>query len=141
MAYIINQLYGDFHPSTCGRLTGHRNKPQQRQTCRHLAVVYWELVSLLMELSIHSENCSLTYSSVRKWRVLEKQVTYLTGYWETDHNVTRGQLHFIGPANSHTHALPVHRCITGLSLLVCFSKVGFAHRVKSQLRQWTHGGH
>ena len=23
---------------------------------------------------------------------------YVTGYWKTDHNVTLGQLHFIGPA-------------------------------------------
>ena len=34
--------------------------------------------------------------------------TYVTGYWKTDHNVTLGQLHFIGPANSHTHALSMH---------------------------------
>ena len=49
------------HPSTRGRLTGLRNKPQQKQTCQHLAVVYWQLVSLLMELSIDDENCSLTW--------------------------------------------------------------------------------
>ena len=60
----------------------------------------------------------------------------MTGYWKTDHNVTLGQLHFIGPANSHTHALSMHCCITGLSWLVCFSRAGFADRVKSQLRQW-----
>ena len=41
--------------------------------------------------------------------------TIVTGYWKTDHNVTLGQLHFIGPANSHTHALSMHCCITGLS--------------------------
>ena len=40
---------------------------------------------------------------------------YVTGYWKTDHNVTLGQLHFIGPANSHTHALSMHCCFTGLS--------------------------
>ena len=40
---------------------------------------------------------------------------YVTGYWKTDHNVTLGQLHFIGPANSHTHALSMHCCINGLS--------------------------
>ena len=44
------------HMSTCGHLTGLRNKPQQKQTCQHLAVVYWQLVSLLMELSIDGEN-------------------------------------------------------------------------------------
>ena len=48
------------HPSTHGRLTGLRNKPQQKQSCQHLAVVYWQLASLLMELSIDGENCSLT---------------------------------------------------------------------------------
>ena len=41
--------------------------------------------------------------------------TYVTGYSKTDHNVTLGQLHFIGPANSHTHTLPIHCCINGLS--------------------------
>ena len=40
---------------------------------------------------------------------------YVTGYWKTDHNVTLGQLYFIGPANSHTHALSMHHCIIGLS--------------------------
>ena len=49
------------HPSTRGRLTGLRNKPQQKQTSQYLAVVYWQLVSLLMELSIDGENCSLTW--------------------------------------------------------------------------------
>ena len=43
------------------------------------------------------------------------KLIYVTGYWKTDHNVTLGQLHFIGPANSHTHALSMHCCITGLS--------------------------
>ena len=49
------------HTSTRGYLTGLRNKPQQKQTCQHLAVVYWQLVSLLMELSIDGEKCSLTW--------------------------------------------------------------------------------
>ena len=44
------------HMSTCGHLTGLRNNPQQKQTCQHLAVVYWQLVSLLMELSVDGEN-------------------------------------------------------------------------------------
>ena len=35
-------------------------------------------------------------------------IAYVTGYWRTDHNVTLGQLHFIGPANSHTHTLAIH---------------------------------
>ena len=42
-------------------VTGLRDKPQLKQTCQHLAVVYWQLVSLLMELSIDGENCSLTW--------------------------------------------------------------------------------
>ena len=76
MAYTINQSYGDFQqggclykptsgiqwtPNTRGCLTGLRSKPQQKQICQHLAVVYWQLVSLLMELSIDGENCSLTW--------------------------------------------------------------------------------
>ena len=60
----------------------------------------------------------------------------MTGYWKTNHNVTLGQLHFIGLANSHTHTLPVQCCINGLSWLVCFSRAGFANHAKSQLRQW-----
>ena len=40
---------------------------------------------------------------------------YVTEYWKTDHVRTFGQLLFIGPANSHTHTLPVHCCINGLS--------------------------
>ena len=39
----------------------------------------------------------------------------VTGYLKTDHNVTLGQLHFIGPANSHTCTLLVHHCINRLS--------------------------
>ena len=39
----------------------------------------------------------------------------VTGYWKTDHVHTFGRLLFIGPANSHTHTLPVHCCINGLS--------------------------
>ena len=46
---------------------------------------------------------------------IKNMFQYVTGYWKTDHNVTLGQLHFIGPANSHTHTLPVHCCITELS--------------------------
>ena len=54
--------------------------------------------------------------------------------WITDHNV--GQLHFIGPANSHTHTLPVHCCINRLADWSAFSRAGFADHVKSRLRQW-----
>ena len=38
--------------------------------------------------------------------------------------------------NSHTHTLPMHCYINGLSWLVCFSRAGFADHVKSRLRQW-----
>ena len=79
--------------------------------------------------SIHC--CTIMYHTLTNHQLL-----YVTGYWKTDHNVTLGQLQFIGPANSHTHTLSMHRCITGLSLLVCFSRTGFADRVKSRLRQW-----
>ena len=69
------------------------------------------------------------------WSVFPNPVTYVTEYWKTNHVRTFGQLLFIGPANSHTHTLPVHCCINGLSWLVCFSRHGFANRVKSRLRQ------
>ena len=61
---------------------------------------------------------------------------YVTGFWKTDQNVTLGQLHFLGPANSHTHTLSMHCCNTRLSCLVCFSRANFADHVKPQLRQW-----
>ena len=61
---------------------------------------------------------------------------YVTGFWKTDHNVTLGQLHFLGPANSHAHTLSMHCCNTRLSCLVCFSRADFADHVKPRLRQW-----
>ena len=62
--------------------------------------------------------------------------TNVTGFWKTSHNVTLGQLHFLGPANSHTHTLSMHCCNTRLSRLVCFSRADFTDHVKPQLRQW-----
>ena len=59
---------------------------------------------------MHGSNLSIEHLSLQPHLRL-----YVTGYWKTDHNVTLGQLHFIGPANSHTHALSMHCCITGLS--------------------------
>ena len=44
--------------------------------------------------------------------------TYVTGYWKTDHNVTLGQLHFIGPANSHTHALSILQLLYNYLVMV-----------------------
>ena len=70
----MNKLDGDFqqgsclckptvafneHPSTCGHLTGLRNKPQKKQTSQLVAVVLWQLVTLLIELSIGDEKHSL----------------------------------------------------------------------------------
>ena len=40
---------------------------------------------------------------------------YVTGFWKTDRIVTQRQFHFIGPANSYTHTLPIHSGITRLS--------------------------
>ena len=65
-----------------------------------------------------------------------KKMIYVTGFWKTDRNVTLGQLHFLGPAISHTHTLSMHCCNTKLSCLVCFSRVDFADNVKPRLRQW-----
>ena len=47
------------HLSTRGRLTGLRNKPQKKQTSQLVAVVLWQLVSLLIDLSIGDEKRSL----------------------------------------------------------------------------------
>ena len=60
----------------------------------------------------------------------------MTGFWKIDRIVTLGQLHFLGPANSHTHTLSMHRCNTRLSCLICLSRVNFADHVKPRLRQW-----
>ena len=38
-------------------------------------------------------------------------VIFVTGYWKTDQIVTLGLFHFIGPADSYTHTLPMHCCI------------------------------
>ena len=43
------------HPSTRGRLTGFRNKLQKKQTSQLVAMVLWQLVRLLIELSIGDE--------------------------------------------------------------------------------------
>ena len=47
-----------------------------------------------------------------KWQKAHKLlILYVTGYWKTDQNVTLGLFHFIGPADSYTHTLPVPCCI------------------------------
>ena len=79
-----------------------------------------------------------TFSFVNDFRymVYSYVTAYVTGFWKTDRNVTLGQLHFLGPANSHTHTLSMHCCNTRLSCLVCFSRADFANHVKPRLRQW-----
>ena len=37
---------------------------------------------------------------------------YVTGFWKTDWDVTLGSFHFIIPANSYIHTLPMHSDIT-----------------------------
>ena len=44
-----------------------------------------------------------------------RYIIYVTGYWKTDRNVTLGLFHFIGPADSHTHSLPMHCALIGLA--------------------------
>ena len=61
---------------------------------------------------------------------IDIHVAYVIGFWKTDRSVTLGQLHFLGPANSHTHTLSMHCCNTRLSCLVCFSRAHFADHVK-----------
>ena len=61
-----------------------------------------------------------------KYRILEnfapQNFQICVGYWKTDHNVTQSKVHFIVPANSHTHALPMQSVFARLSWLVCFSR-------------------
>ena len=64
----------------------------------------------------------------------------VTGYCKTNRIATLGLFHYVGPADSYTHTLPVHCCIDRPSWLVCFSRAGFADHVKSFLAQWAHGG-
>ena len=67
-------------------------------------VLYLSLgTPLMLYFSIYTRGSAL--SNICDW----------IGYWKTDYNVTLGQLLFIGLANSHTHTLPVHCCISRLS--------------------------
>ena len=54
---------------------------------------------------------------------------------KTDHVVTVGLFHFIGPASSYTHTLPIHSAIIRLNWLVCFSRASFSDHVNSRRRQ------
>ena len=47
------------HPSTRGYLTGLRNKPQKKQTSQLVALVLWQLVRILIELSISDKKRTL----------------------------------------------------------------------------------
>ena len=90
-------------------------------------VIVYHRINIVTYLSLHSTilRAIVTYICI-----------YVTGFWKADRNVTLGQLHFLGPANSRTHTLSMHRCNTRLSCLVCFSRADFADHVKPPLRQW-----
>ena len=56
VAACTNQLVAfNEHQSTRGCLTGFRNKLQKKQISQLVAMVLWQLVSLLIELSIGDE--------------------------------------------------------------------------------------
>ena len=97
--------------------------------CSKSTTCYPYLISLLFTMIYF-------YHSSEKCEKTSHATTNVTGYWKTDQNITLGQLHFLGPANSHTHTLSMHCCNTRLSCLVCFPRVDFADHVKSRLRQW-----
>ena len=61
---------------------------------------------------------------------------YVTGFWKTNQNVTLGLFHFIAPAKSHIHPLPVHSCITSLSWLICISVQVLKSRLRRQWCPW-----
>ena len=104
-------------------------------------VYYTLLVCICVCLSIIELNEHLIHSYVYSLGYTSMQIprAYVTGFWTTNWNVILGLFHFIAPANSHTHTLPVYCCIIRLSWPVCFSRVGFVNHVKSQLRQWGPG--
>ena len=103
-------------------------------TCTHTAfpLQNFKYSSLLLTTSVFPHfKLFLNWTAMGIWANV-----YVTGFWKTDQNITLGQLHFLGPANSHTHTLSMHCCNTRLSCLVCFSRADFADHVKSRLRQW-----
>ena len=103
-------------------------------TCTHTAFPLQNFMysSLLLTASVFPHfKLFLNWTAMGIWAN-----AYVTGFWKTDQNITIGQLHFLGPANSHTHTLSMHCCNTRLSCLVCFSRADFADHVKSRLRQW-----
>ena len=70
---------------------------------------------LICELQAFGNQNLFKYNWIATYSDPPSHCLYVTGYWKTDHVRTFGQLLFIGPANSHTHTLPVHCCINGLS--------------------------
>ena len=42
------------------------------------------------------------------------QIQYVTVFWKTDHIVTLGLFHFIGPTNGYTRTLHIHSAIIRL---------------------------
>ena len=60
---------------------------------------------------------------------------FVTGFCKTDQIVTLGLFLFIGPANGYTCTLHIYSAIVRFGWLVCFSRIGFADPVSSQLRQ------
>ena len=86
--------------------------------CMSVCLCVWISKLKLNVRSFHNSCTPYSYACNR-WLVgcayTTSANTYVTGYWKTNQNVTLGQLHFIGPAKSHTHTLPVHCCINGLS--------------------------
>ena len=64
--------------------------------------------------------------------IVNKHLTAnVIGFWKTDQIITLGLIHFIGPANGHTHTLHIHSAITRLGGLICFSRASFADPVNS----------
>ena len=119
----MNESGGDFHQggclykltsginehlSTCGRLTGLRNKPQKKLTSQLLAVVLQLLVSILMELSIGDEkrSCHCVY----KWLVFASPVTHTHAHTHArTHASTHTHTHAHTQAHTHTNA-HTHTC-------------------------------
>ena len=98
--------------------------------------VIWRACKSYMYRHTDRHNWGRYLKYVISYLLLLSNVIYVTGFWKTDRNVTLGQLHFLGPANSHTHTLSMHCCNTRLSCLVCFSRADFADHVKPRLGQW-----
>ena len=61
---------------------------------------------------------SLIGTALRKYKsrhISFVRTIFVIGSWKADQNVTLGIFHFIGPANSYTHTVPIYSGITRLS--------------------------